>query len=87
MCLPVSRLFLVSSLAYPNLLGTKDYVVVVVAGCGLYIPQACLLRVHSIWVSAFVAVTISSLVHVLYLSETGLTVLFNFIASKKDTLR
>jgi hypothetical protein len=30
MCLPVSRLFWVSSLAYPNLLGTKDYVVVVV---------------------------------------------------------
>jgi hypothetical protein len=28
MCLPVSRLFWVSSLAYPNLLGTKDYVVV-----------------------------------------------------------
>jgi hypothetical protein len=31
MCLPVSRLFWVSSLAYPNLLGTKDYVVVVAA--------------------------------------------------------
>jgi hypothetical protein len=30
MCLPVSRLFSVSSLAYPNLLGTKGYVVVVV---------------------------------------------------------
>jgi hypothetical protein len=30
MCFPVSRLFWVSSLAYPNLLGTKDYVVVVV---------------------------------------------------------
>jgi hypothetical protein len=30
MCLPVSRLFWVSSLAYPNLLGTKGYVVVVV---------------------------------------------------------
>jgi hypothetical protein len=30
MCLPVSRLFWVSSLAYPNLLGTKYYVVVVV---------------------------------------------------------
>jgi hypothetical protein len=30
MCLPVSRLFRVSSLAYPNLLGTKGYVVVVV---------------------------------------------------------
>jgi hypothetical protein len=29
-CLPVSRLFWVSSLAYPNLFGTKDYVVVVV---------------------------------------------------------
>jgi hypothetical protein len=29
MCLPVSRLFWVSSLAYPNLLGTKGYVVVV----------------------------------------------------------
>jgi hypothetical protein len=28
--LPVSRLFWVSSLAYPNLLGTKGYVVVVV---------------------------------------------------------
>jgi hypothetical protein len=32
MCLPVSRLFWVSSLAYPNLLGTKGYVVV----CLLY---------------------------------------------------
>jgi hypothetical protein len=31
MCLPVSRLFWVSSLAYPNLLGTKGYVVVVAA--------------------------------------------------------
>jgi hypothetical protein len=30
MCLHVSRLFWVSSLAYPNLLGTKGYVVVVV---------------------------------------------------------
>jgi hypothetical protein len=30
MCLPVSRLFWVSSLAYPNLLGTKGYVAVVV---------------------------------------------------------
>jgi hypothetical protein len=30
MCLPVSRLFWVSSLAYPNLLGTKGYVIVVV---------------------------------------------------------
>jgi hypothetical protein len=28
--LPVSRLFWVSSLAYPNLFGTKGYVVVVV---------------------------------------------------------
>jgi hypothetical protein len=34
MCLPVSRLFWVSSLAYPNLLGTKVYVVVVVGGGG-----------------------------------------------------
>jgi hypothetical protein len=30
MCLAVSRLFWVSSLAYPNLLGTKGYVVVVI---------------------------------------------------------
>jgi hypothetical protein len=30
MCLPISRLFWVSSLAYPNLLGTKGYIVVVV---------------------------------------------------------
>jgi hypothetical protein len=30
MCLPVSRLFWISSLAYPILLGTKGYVVVVV---------------------------------------------------------
>jgi hypothetical protein len=28
MCLSISRLFWVSSLAYPNLLGTKGYVVV-----------------------------------------------------------
>jgi hypothetical protein len=30
MCLSISRLFWVSSLAYPNLLGTKGVVVVVV---------------------------------------------------------
>jgi hypothetical protein len=30
LCLSVSRLFWVSSLAYPNLLGIKGYVVVVV---------------------------------------------------------
>jgi hypothetical protein len=30
MCLPVSHLFWVSSLAYPNLLGTNGYVVIVV---------------------------------------------------------
>jgi hypothetical protein len=35
MCLPVSRLFWVSSLAYPNLLGTKGYVVVVVVVVGI----------------------------------------------------
>jgi hypothetical protein len=34
LCLPVYRLFWVSSLAYPNLLGTKNYVVVVVVGTG-----------------------------------------------------
>jgi hypothetical protein len=33
MCLPVSRLFWVLSLAYPNLLGTKGYVVIVVLAC------------------------------------------------------
>jgi hypothetical protein len=36
MCLPVSRLFWVSSLAYPNLLGTKGYVVVVVVVDALF---------------------------------------------------
>jgi hypothetical protein len=36
-CLPVSRLFWVSSLAYPNLLGTKGYVVVVGNMLGLMI--------------------------------------------------
>jgi hypothetical protein len=36
MCLPVSRLFWVSSLAYPNLLGTKGYVVVVVVVVVVY---------------------------------------------------
>jgi hypothetical protein len=40
MRLPVSRLFWVSSLAYPNLFGTKGYVVVVVGGgvneCGYF---------------------------------------------------
>jgi hypothetical protein len=38
MSLPVSRLFWVSSLTYSNLLGTKDYVVVVL--CGLHQNQA-----------------------------------------------
>jgi hypothetical protein len=37
MCLPVSRLFWVSSLAYPNLLRTKGYVVVVVV-CSQLVP-------------------------------------------------
>jgi hypothetical protein len=36
MCLPVSRLFWVSSLAYPNLLGTKGCVVVVVVVAARY---------------------------------------------------
>jgi hypothetical protein len=36
MCLPVYRLFWVSSLAYPNLLGTKGYVVVVVVVTSLF---------------------------------------------------
>jgi hypothetical protein len=40
MCLPVSRLFWVSSLAYPNLLGTKDYVVVVVVVVTITTPAA-----------------------------------------------
>jgi hypothetical protein len=35
MCFSFSRLFWVSSLAYPNLLGTKGYVVVVGGGGGL----------------------------------------------------
>jgi hypothetical protein len=39
-CLPVSRLFWVSSLAYPNLLGTKGYVVVVVRVCSLDVNEA-----------------------------------------------
>jgi hypothetical protein len=39
MCLPVSRLFWVSSLAYPNLLGTKGYVVVVVVVVIRYIGE------------------------------------------------
>jgi hypothetical protein len=37
MCLPVSRLFWVLSLAYPNLLGTKGYVVVVVNPVGMVV--------------------------------------------------
>jgi hypothetical protein len=37
MCLPVSRLFWVSSLAYPKLLGTKGYVVVVESSCVAFI--------------------------------------------------
>jgi hypothetical protein len=39
MCLPVSRLFWVSSIAYPNLLGTKGYVVVVV--CVVLLKLKC----------------------------------------------
>jgi hypothetical protein len=44
MCLSISRLFWVSSLAYPNLLGTKGYVVVVVVvvdsgSCWLVAPK------------------------------------------------
>jgi hypothetical protein len=39
MCLPVSRLFWVSSLAYPNLLGTKGYVVVVVVVYVAFSPR------------------------------------------------
>jgi hypothetical protein len=36
MCLPVSRLFWVSSLTYPNFLETKGYVVVVVEVLAVY---------------------------------------------------
>jgi hypothetical protein len=36
MCLPISHLFWVSSLTYPNLLETKGYVVVVVAAAYLW---------------------------------------------------
>jgi hypothetical protein len=51
MCLPVYRLFWVSSLAYPNLLGTKGYVVVVVvvvvvtSVVSLLLPNRILLQV------------------------------------------
>jgi hypothetical protein len=45
MYLPISRLFWVSSLAYPSLLGTKDYVVVVVVQFG---GQKALEREHSV---------------------------------------
>jgi hypothetical protein len=41
MCLPVSRLFWVSSLAYPNLLGTKGYIVVVVAAVVVVLLCLC----------------------------------------------
>jgi hypothetical protein len=37
MCLSISRLFWVLSLAYPNLLGTKGYVVVVVVAAATWI--------------------------------------------------
>jgi hypothetical protein len=43
LCLPVSRLFWVSSLAYPNLLGTKGFVVVVVVVVVLASGCTCLL--------------------------------------------
>jgi hypothetical protein len=43
MCLLVSRLFWVLSLAYPNLLGTKDYVVVC---CCCYIYVYVLVQIH-----------------------------------------
>jgi hypothetical protein len=45
MCLPVYRLFWVSSLAYPNLLGTKCYVVVVVDYMFMYL--AFIVRMRS----------------------------------------
>jgi hypothetical protein len=48
LCLPVSRLFWVSSLAYPNLLGTKGYVVVVVLAWNLpaFIVRLLLIGYH-----------------------------------------
>jgi hypothetical protein len=52
MCLTVSRLFWVSSLAYPNLLGTKGYVVVVVTQKAYYIlviGVGCLLSHETIF--------------------------------------
>jgi hypothetical protein len=39
MCLSVSRLFWVSSLAHPNLLGTKGYVFVVVVVQGSHVTM------------------------------------------------
>jgi hypothetical protein len=50
MCLPVSRLFWVSSLAYPNLLGTKGYVVLVVV---VVWKQSSLLEQAYGWQSAW----------------------------------
>jgi hypothetical protein len=52
MCLPVSRLFWVSSLAYPNLLGTKGYVVVVVVVVNWFTMNFPSLR-HFRFASAF----------------------------------
>jgi hypothetical protein len=43
MCLPVSRLFWVLSLTYPNLLGTKGYVVVVVVAAAYLWRLPCTL--------------------------------------------
>jgi hypothetical protein len=49
MCLPVSRLFWVSSLAYPNLLGTKGYVVVVIVVVVVWISEMYVITLWRGW--------------------------------------
>jgi hypothetical protein len=55
MCLPVSRLFWVSSLVYPNLLGTKGYVVVVVVV--VVYKFACLLKIKRLFCCTFTEIS------------------------------
>jgi hypothetical protein len=78
MCLPGSRLFWVSSLAYPNLLGTKGYVVVVVVmTCSLDNTKALVIIISKITTLSTISICdvqflgLSMKIYVKEMSEQG----------------
>jgi hypothetical protein len=64
MCLPVSHLFWVSSLAYPNLLGTKAYVVVVIVLTRMTLNELLESAVQMVWTMRWTVKSCLKLGHV-----------------------